>query len=76
MSGWEISPGREAEATGMEAGAPRPAAREMGKAGFSIGIGRGSVGAAGVGCAHWPAAFHREVLARCRLCLVLPCPLS
>lgn len=53
-----MSPGREAEATGMEAGAPRPASREMGKAGFSVGVG---LGASGAGCARQLVAFHQEM---------------
>lgn len=38
VSGWETSPGWEAEAVG----APHPAVRDMGKAGFSISTGKGA----------------------------------
>lgn len=66
-----MSPGSEDEAAEMEMGAPRPAVREMGKAGFSIGAGweRGS-GRSGM----WLLGLHWEMLAQLCPGSILMCP--
>lgn len=63
-----MSPGSEDEAIEMEMGAPCPAVREMGKAGFSIGAGRERGSGARL------VDFHQEMPARFCPCSILMCP--